>query len=157
MNSSGVCPITFEASINSAIEMLDEVFSQYVDALYRVEKKQAKMILHDEGEATLKRKHSLEIALLNGKMASGVLSQNVPSMNLDYVLHQKSLAPDSDVREVVAFAIHLEKIAEDYFLQMCETCARSSMLPLFKQLLEEQKKRLLSLEDLYEQHFMTEN
>ena len=157
MNSTDVCPITFEATLEAAIQVLDEVFSQYVEALYLVECRHATTLLHDEGEATLKRKHALELALLNGKMKSGPLAENVPSMNLDYVLHQQSLSVNSDVREVLAFSIHLEKIAVKYFHQMCEVCDRSTMLPLFRRLREEQQQRLLSLEDLYEQHFLTEN
>lgn len=157
MASTDVCPVTFEASLEAAIEMLDQVFTQYINALYRVEDKQAKSLLHSEGEATLKRKHQLELALLDGRLSGNVVAQNVQTMNLDYVLHQQSLTADADARQVIAFAIHIEKSAEHYFSQMCVNCVSSSTKSLFNRLHQSQQQRILVLEDLYEQHFLTEN
>jgi hypothetical protein len=157
MPSTDVCPVTFEASIEAAIQMLDQVFIQYIDALYRVEAKQAKSLLHSEGEATLKRKHLLELALLDGRLSGEVVVKNVPTMNLDYALHQQSLVASSDAREVIAFAIHIEKLAEKYFSKMCGSCVNPNTELLFNRLHQEQQQRILTLEDLYEQHFLTEN
>ena len=152
-----MCQISFEATLEAAITMIDDVFSQYIDALYRVKSPQSKTLLHDEAQATLKRKHSLELALLNGHINTELQQEYIPTMNLDYALHQQSLTEDADTREVLAFAIHLEKIAEVYFHRMCENCSQAASSVLLQRLRQEQNKRLLSLEDLYELHFLTEN
>lgn len=157
MPRTDVCPVTFEGSIEAAIQMLDQIFIQYIDALYQVEGKQEKSLLHSEGQATLKRKHLLELALLEGRLGGQVAVKNIPTMNLDYALQQHSLTASSDARQVIAFAIHLEKLAEQYFRQMCSTCVSPQTEPLFNRLHQEQQQRALTLEDLYEQHFLTEN
>jgi rubrerythrin len=55
------------------------------------------------------------------------------------------------------FAIHLEKGAVDFYGTVSSGCEGAPMGKLFQQLLKEETRHLQSLEDLYEQHFMTEN
>ena len=100
----------------------------------------------------------LEKALLDGRMEGGdALDQPIPTMHLDYVFKKQELKPDSGVREALLYAIHLEKGAVDYYGTVANGCAGAPMGNLFKQLLAEESRHLQSLEDLYEQHFMTEN
>lgn len=78
-------------------------------------------------------------------------------MNLDYVLAKRELRPDSDAREALAYAIHLEKGSIEFYQKMSRGCEGAPMGALFRQMLADETRHLQSLEDLYECHFMAEN
>ena len=148
---------TFEAAIEMAVKMEEEGFRHYLDAIRKVKNKGAKEILRDAALDELEHKHQLEKALLEGSMA-GVeeLARPVPTMNLDYVLVKKELTPESDAREAMAYAIHLEKGSIDFYQRMSKGCSGAPMAPVFARLLADESKHLQSLEDLYEEHFLPE-
>ncbi len=148
---------TFEAAVEMAVKMEEEGFRHYLEAIRKVKNKGAKEVLREAALDELEHKHQLEKALLEGSMA-GVeeLSRPVPTMNLDYVLVKKELTPDSDAREAMAYAIHLEKGSIDFYQRMSQGCAGAPMAPVFARLLADESKHLQSLEDLYEQHFLPE-
>jgi len=81
----------------------------------------------------------------------------VPTMNLDYVLIKKDLRPDSDAREALIFAIHLEKGSIDFYKRMSRGCAGAPMGNLFERLLGDESRHLQALEDLFEEHYLPEN
>ncbi|HEY6873784.1 MAG TPA: ferritin family protein [Geobacteraceae bacterium] len=148
---------TFEAAVEMAVKMEDEGFRHYLDAIRKVRSKGAKEVLRDAALDELEHKHQLEKALLEGNMAGAEeLARPVPTMNLDYVLVKKELTPDSDAREAMAYAIHLEKGSIDFYQRMAKGCAGAPMAPVFARLLADESKHLQSLEDLYEQHFLPE-
>jgi len=157
MNEQEQVCYTFEAAIEMAVKMEEEGFRHYLDAIRKVKNKGAKEILRDAALDELEHKHQLEKALLEGSMA-GVeeLARPVPTMNLDYVLVKKELTPDSDAREAMAYAIHLEKGSIDFYQRMTKGCAGAPMAPVFARLLADESKHLQSLEDLYEEHFLPE-
>jgi len=157
MNENQVC-YTFDAAVEMAIEMENEGFRNYLAAIRKVTNKGAREILRDNALDELEHKHQLEKALLEGRMAGdSTLDQPVPTMHLDYVLKKQELGPESGVREAVIYAIHLEKGAVDFYGKVASGCAGAPMGKLFAQLLKEETSHLQALEDLYEQHFMTEN
>ena len=78
-------------------------------------------------------------------------------MNLNYILEQKEISPNADGRQALAFAIHLEKGAIDFYQRLMTGCEGAPMADLFHRLLADETRHLKSLEDLYEKHFMTEN
>lgn len=154
---STVC-YTFEGAIEQAIRMEEEGFRNYLSAIRMLVNRQAKEILKDSALDELNHKHQLERALIEGNMdAGGELSKPVPTMNLDYVLSQQTLSPDAGPREALAFAIHLEKEAIQFYSRLSRGCEGAPMAPLFQRLLADETRHLQSLEDLYERHFMTEN
>lgn len=154
---SDVC-YTFEAAVEMAVKMEDEGFRHYLDAMRVVKNKGAREILRDAALDELNHKHELEKALVDGQMEGGEgLSKPVPTMNLDYVLAKQELRHDSDARQALAYAIHLEKGAIDFYKRMATGCAGAPMAKLFEQLLADESRHLQSLEDMYEDHFMTEN
>lgn len=157
MNEQGQVCYTFEAAVEMAVKMEEEGFRNYLEAIRKVKSKAAKEILRDAALDELEHKHQLEKALLEGHM-EGVeeLNRPVPTMNLDYVLARKELTPDSDAREAMAFAIHLEKGSIDFYQRMSQGCAGAPMAPVFERLLADESRHLQSLEDLYEQHFLPE-
>lgn len=155
--SEQVC-YTFEAAIEMAIKMEEEGFRHYLDAIRKVQDKHAKEVLRDAALDELEHKHQLEKALLEGNMdQDGGLGKAVPTMNLNYILSQKELPADAGVREAMAYAIHLENGSIDFYKRMAEGCFGAPMAPVFARLLADESRHLQSLEDLYEQHFMTEN
>jgi rubrerythrin len=77
-------------------------------------------------------------------------------MNLGYVLAKKELTPESDGREALAYAIHLEKGSIDFYQRMSQGCSGAPMAHVFDRLLADETRHLQSLEDLYEQHFLPE-
>lgn len=155
--SEQVC-YTFEAAIEMAIKMEEEGFRHYLDAIRKVQDKHAKEVLRDAALDELEHKHQLEKALLEGNMdKDGGLGKAVPTMNLNYILSQKDLPADADVREAMAYAIHLENGSIDFYKRMAEGCSGAPMAPVFARLLADETRHLQSLEDLYERHFMPEN
>jgi rubrerythrin len=155
--SEQVC-YTFEAAIEMAIQMEEDGFRNYLDSIRILKNKAAKEILRDAALDELNHKQELEKALLLGQMGNDdEMVRPVPTMNLGYVLPKKQLTPDSDGREALAYAIHLEKGAIDFYRKMSEGCAGAPNASLFQRLLADESRHLQTLEDLYEQHFMTEN
>jgi rubrerythrin len=156
VNDKNAC-YTFEAAMEMAIKMEGEGFRHYLSAISTVNDKGAKEILREAALDELEHKQHLEKALLDGHMVKDRLSQPVPTMNLTYALAKKDLRPDSDVRESLAYAIHLETGSIDFYKRMVEGCSGAPMADIFKKILADETRHLQSLEDLYEQHFMPEN
>lgn len=157
MSSDQVC-YTFDAAVEMAIKMEEEGFRTYLSAIRQLTNKGAKELLRDNALDELNHKHQLEKALLDGRMeGSEVLEQTIPTMRLDYVFKKQELGPQSGVREALLYAIHLEKGAVDFYGKVSDGCAGAPMGKLFAQLHKEESRHLQALEDLYEQHFMTEN
>jgi rubrerythrin len=157
MSDQGQVCYTFEAAVEMAITMENDGFRHYLDAMRKVSNKGAKEILRDAALDELAHKQQLEKALLEGHMGGEGLTQPVPTMNLDYVLVKKELGPQSDAREALAYAIHLEKGTIDFYQRMSQGCAGAPMAGLFERLLADESRHLQSLEDMYEQHFLSEN
>ena len=156
MSNQGQVCYTFEAAIEMAVKMEEEGFRHYLAAIRTVKNKGAKEILRDAALDELEHKHQLEKALLEGEMEGEGLAAPVPTMNLDYVLAKKELTRESDTREALAYAIHLEKGSIDFYTRLSQGCAGAPMAPVFQRLLADESRHLQSLEDLYEQHFLPE-
>ena len=149
---------TFDAAVEMAIKMEEEGFRTYLSAIRQLTNKAAKELLRDNALDELNHKHQLEKALLDGRMEGGEnLDQPIPTMRLDYIFKKQELGPQSGVREALIYAIHLEKGAVDFYGKVSDGCAGAPMGKLFAQLHKEESRHLQTLEDLYEQHFMTEN
>jgi rubrerythrin len=132
-------------------------YRHYLDALRVVKSKPARQILRDAALDELAHKYELEKALLEGHITDGTLEKPLPTMNLDSVLVKKELNPDSDAREALAYAIHLENGAISFYKRMASACSGAPMGKLMERLLIDESRHLQQLEDMYEEHFMTEN
>lgn len=157
MSELGDVCYTFEGALEMAINMESEGFRHYLDALRKVESKAARAILKEAALDELAHKFELEKALLDGHMTAGNLDKPLPTMNLDAVLAKKELRPESDAREALAYAIHLENGAILFYKKMASACAGAPMGNLMERLVADESRHLQQLEDLYEEHFMTEN
>lgn len=157
MDNDQVC-YTFDAALEMAISMEEEGFRNYLYAIRQLTHKGAKDLLRENALDELDHKHQLEKALLDGRMdGCNDLDQPIPTMHLDYLFKKEELGPESGVREALIYAIHLEKGAVDFYGKVTSGCAGAPMGKLFAQLHQEESRHLQALEDLYEQHFMTEN
>ena len=157
MENNQVC-YTFDAALEMAIKMEEEGFRNYLSAIRQLTHKGAKDLLRGNALDELNHKHQLEKALLDGRMDSSEDPDTpIPTMHLDYVYKKEELGPQSGVREALVYAIHLEKGAVDFYGKVSSGCAGAPMGKLFAQLHQEESGHLQELEDLYEQHFMTEN
>lgn len=153
----GVC-YTYEAALEKAIIMEEEGFRNYLYAVQIVKDRQAKAILRDAAAEELDHKNKLEMALLDGHDKNAEeMSKEVPTMNLNYVFEQKEISADADARTSLAYAIHLEKNAVDFYQRLLSGCEGAPMAPLFKRLLADETRHLKTLEDFYERYFLTEN
>ena len=157
MSDAGDVCYTFEGAVEKAISMENEGFRSYLDAIRKVSVKGAKEILKEAALDELNHKFQLEKALIDGYVAGDDLQMSVPTMHLDYFLKKPALSSGSTPREALVFSIHLEKGAIDLYRKMADGCAGAPMGDLFKRLLADETRHLQSLEDLYEEHFMTEN
>ena len=158
MAEQGDVCYTFEAAIEMATNMEDDGFRAYLAALRIVKDKAARQIFKEAALDELEHKHQLEKTLVEGEMKGGdALQKPVPTMNLDYVLAKRELRPDSDAREALAYAIHLEKGSIEFYEKMSRGCEGAPMAVLFKQMLADESRHLQELEDFYERHFMAEN
>lgn len=157
MDNDQVC-YTFDAALEMAIEMEEEGFRNYLSAIRQLTNKGAKDLMRENALDELDHKHQLEKALLEGRMEdSDDLDKPIPTMHLDYLLKKEELGPKSGVREALIYAIHLEKGAVDFYGKVSCGCEGAPMGKLFAQLHKDESRHLQALEDLYEQHFMTEN
>lgn len=151
-----VC-LTVEGALEAAVQMENEGFRNYLQALRIVKQQAARLILRDAALDELEHKHRLEKALVEGHLDGERIASAISTMNLDYILAKKELRPDSDAREALAYAIHLEKHSLDFYLQMEKSCAGAPMAALFASIAMDESRHLRELEDLYEEHFLTEN
>ena len=154
--STQVC-YTFEAALEMAVQMEQEGFRHYFEALRIVRDKAAQAILRDAALDELEHKYQLEKALIEGRIDGHALDQPVPTMNLDYVLEKKNLGADADGRQALAYAIHLEKGSLDFYRRMADGCSGAPMGNLFQRIANDESRHLQQLEDLYEEHYLTEN
>lgn len=148
---------TFEGALEMAISMENDGFRNYLTALRIVKSRAAREILKEAALDELAHKYELEKALIDGHVTEGVLEKPLPTMNLGAVLMKKELKPDSDAREALAYSIHLENGAISFYRKMANACAGAPMGKLMERLVADESRHLQQLEDLYEQHFMTEN
>jgi len=148
MSDNQVC-YTFDAAVEMAIKMEEDGFRNYLDAIRRIKDKGARELLRENALDELDHKHQME--------GGSQLDQPIPTMHLDYIFKKQELGPNSGVREALIYAIHLEKEAVDFYGKVSTGCAGAPMGKLFAQLFHEESQHLQALEDLYEQHFMTEN
>src|SRR5665647_175811 len=157
MDNDQVC-YTFDAALEMAITMEEEGFRTYLAAIRQLTNKGAKDLMRANALDELNHKHQLEKALLEGRMKDGEdLDKPISTMHLDYVFKKQELGPQSTVREALIYAIHLEKEAVDFYCKVSNGCEGAPMGKLFAQLHQEESRHLQTLEDLYEEHFMTEN
>ena len=156
MSNDQVC-YTYEGALEAAIEMEEKGFRNYLQALRTVQQKGAKEILRENALDELNHKHQLEKALIEGQMDEVGLQQQISTMNLGTIFPKKELSPDSGVREALLYAIHLEKEAVEFYGKVSDVCAGAPMAALFARLKSEESSHLQRLEDMYEEHFMTEN
>lgn len=156
MSNHQVC-YTYEGALEAAITMEETGFRNYLRALRTVQQKGAKEILRENALDELNHKHQLERALVEGQMSGEGLQQQLPTMNLTAIFPKKELGPDSTVREALLYAIHLEKEAVEFYGKVADGCSGAPMATLFARLQAEESSHLQRLEDIYEQHFMTEN
>lgn len=153
---SDVC-YTFEGALEMAISMENDGFRHYLDALRIVKSKPAQKVLREAALDELAHKFELEKALVEGYITEGELTKPLPTMNLDAVLAKKELKAESDSREALAYAIHLENSAITFYRKMANACAGAPMGKLMERLVADESRHLQQLEDMYEEHFMTEN
>ncbi len=82
------------------------------------------------------------------------MRKELPTLNLNYVYEQKEITADADARTSLAYAIHLEKCAVDFYRALIHGCEGGApMADLFKGLLADETRHLKSLEDFYERYF----
>jgi len=148
---------TFEGALEMAISMESDGFRNYLEAIRKVESKAAREVLKDAALDELAHKYELEKALVDGSMTAGELEKPLPTMSLSSVLAKKELRPGSDAREALAYAIHLENGAILFYKRMASACSGAPMGKLMERLVVDESRHLQQLEDLYEEHFMTEN
>ncbi len=157
MSTAQVCH-TFEAALEMAIEMENEGFRHYLKGLLTVRDAGARDILREMALDELDHKYALEKALIEGSVGEEhQLQEPVPTMNLDYVLKKKELAPQSGVRDALAYAVHLEKNSVDFYQRMAQGCAGAPMAEMFRKIGNDESRHLQKLEDLYEKYFLSEN
>lgn len=149
---------TFEVALEKAIAMEERGFRNYLHAINMVEDRQAKAILRDAAREELEHKQRIEMALLEGHEKNvSELKKELPTLNLHYVYKQQDITPGADARTALAYAIHLEKCAVDFYRALIHGCEGAPMAELFKGLLADETRHLKSLEDFYERYFLTEN
>jgi rubrerythrin len=157
MNEEHTVCLTFDAALDKAIEMEETGFRNYLHTIRKLRNPHAREMLREVALEELAHKQRLEKALLDGALEGDEDTRPVPVMNLDYFFGKKEIGPDADVREALAYAIHLEKDAVEFYRQVASVCSGAPMAGLFTALLADESRHLRALEDLYEEHFLTEN
>ena len=155
-NQADVC-LTFDAACDAALEMENNIYRNYLEALRTVKDQAALAILRDAALVKLEHKHKLEKAALQGRFDEVPVDGPVPTMNLKIRccdLHR--IGPEADNRKALAYAVQMAEDALEFYRNMSEHCSGAPMAELFKSLGDDQTKHLQQLEDDYEEHFLTE-
>lgn len=157
-NQVSAC-FTFDAACDAAIEMESQIYKNFLEAIRIVKDRAANEILQDAAVVRLGIKQKLEMAALSGGIDEQEVQGAVPIMNLAHSirccdLHQ--INADADNRKALAFAIQMSKDALEFYRGMTDQCSGAPMAKLFKALGDDQTRYLQELEDIYEEHFLTE-
>ena len=149
-----VC-LTFEAACMAAIEMENQIFQNYAQALRIIKDQAAREILLEAALAKLAHKYKLEMAALEGKLDEPLSSGPVSIMNLSIrCCDQHRIDADADNRKALAFAIQMAQDALHFYRDMSGHCAGSPMAKIFTVIGDEQTRYLQKLEDDFEEHFL---
>lgn len=157
MNEEHAVCLTIDAALDKAIAMEESGFRSYLQTMRKLRNPQARELLREVAMEELEHKQRLEKALLDGALEQGETARPVPLMNLDHFFGKEEVGPEATVREVLAFAIHREKEALQFYTRISEACSGAPMAGLFAALSVDESRHLRTLEDLYEAHFLTEN
>lgn len=155
-NQASVC-FTFDAACDAAIEMEAQVYRSFLNAIRIVKDRAANEILMDAAMVRLDIKHQLELAALKGGFEGELSHGPVPTMNLNIrCCDSHQITAKADNRKALVYAIELSKDALQFYRNMSEQCSGAPMAKLFTILGDGQTRHLQALEDLYEEHFLTE-
>jgi hypothetical protein len=155
-NHASAC-FTFDAACDAAIELEARVYHCFLNAVRIVKDHAAHEILMDAAMVRLDIKNQLELAALNGGFEGETSHGPVPTMNLNIrCCDSHRITADADNRKALAYAIALSKDALQFYRNMAEQCSGAPMAKLFTILGDSQTRHLQSLEDAYEEHFLTE-
>ncbi|MCL2760654.1 MAG: ferritin family protein [Desulfuromonadales bacterium] len=149
---------TFETALEAAVEMENHEFRNYLKTIQKIKDKNAKTVLKEAARDELNHKFMLEKSLLAEAMLDDkTFGQTATTVNFSYLPPKKELSPGSTAKEVLIYAIHMEKNSVDFYERIIEGYGRSPMVGLFEILLADEKRHLQALEDVYEKYFMLEN
>lgn len=151
-----VC-LTFDAACDAAIDMENQIFQRFLEAIRTVKDRAATEILQDAASVRLGIKQKLEMAALKGELDGETARGPVPTMDLTIRccdMHQ--INADADNRKALAFAIQMSKDALQYYRDMAQHCSGAPMAELFTAVGDEQTQYLQRLEYTYEEHFLPE-
>lgn len=155
--TSEVC-YTFETALDMAISMEERCYRAYLNTLRIVKDKAAQSLLKDAAVEVSEHKQQLEIALLDGSVKHlEQMQKEVPIMQLDTLLKQERLHANATAREALAYIIHMKKNSIDFYDQLVASCEGAPMAPIYQQLSATVRRQLQQAEDMYEEHFLTEN
>jgi len=155
--TSEVC-YTFETALDMAISMEERCYRAYLNTVRIVKDKAAQSLLRDAAIEVSEHKQQLEVALLDGTTQQlQQMQKDVPIMQLDALLKQERVHADATAREALAYIIHMKKNSIDFYDQLVGSCEGAPMAPIYQQLSATVRRQLQQAEDMYEEHFLTEN
>jgi len=155
--TSEVC-YTFETALDMAISMEERCYRAYLNTVRIVKDKAAQSLLRDAAIEVSEHKQQLEVALLDGTTQQlQQMQKDVPTMQLDALLKQERVHADATAREALAYIIHMKKNSIDFYDQLVGSCEGAPMAPIYQQLSATVRRQLQQAEDMYEEHFLTEN
>ena len=152
----GVC-YTLEGALEKAIDQEQKSFETYRQVVKIVKNPSARKILKELALEELEHKHALEKALIGEAVAlHGEEEKAGPSMNLTIFVEERPLGEKSSPQDALAFAVHDEKRAVDFYHQMATQCSGAFMEEVFSRLQKDETKHLARLEETYEKFFMSQ-
>jgi len=148
---------TLEAALEKAIEQEGKSFEIYRRALQIVKDPSARKLLKELAEEELEHRHALEKALVGEAVAlHGEEEKAGPTMNLTLFVQEKPLDENATPQDTLAFAMHDEKRAVDFYQQMATQCGGAPMEEVFSKFHQEETKHLARLEEIYEKLYMSQ-
>jgi rubrerythrin len=148
---------TLEGALEKAIEQEQHSFEMYRQAIKIVKDPRARTVLKEMALEELEHKHTLEKALVGEIVTLHEKGESTgPTMNLSYILQEKSLDENSNPQDVMVYAIHDEKRSVDFYKQMASQCAGAPMEEVFSKLQQDETIHLAKLEEAYEELYMSQ-
>ena len=148
---------TLEGALEKAIDQEHKSFEAYRQIIEIVKNPSARKLLKELALEELEHKHALEKALIGEEVAlHGEEEKAGPSMNLTIFVEERPLDENASPQDALAFAIHDEKRAVDFYHQMATQCSGAPMEEVFSRLQKDETKHLARLEETYEKLFMSQ-
>jgi rubrerythrin len=141
--------------LNAAIDDECAAYELYASTASRTDEPAARELLLELAEEEKRHRELLEE--VQPALADAFQPESRPDMKLSDHLQERPLSEDSDLQDVVIYAMHREQQARDFYARMSLAMPDRDLSRLFHNLSVMENAHKARLEEFYEQAFLRES